>query len=161
MISNSSEKSSLDRGTQDPFLETFKDVDTETIISYLRLSHEQYRKTRIPEIEQNFIGLLKLLPNEPSLNVIFNLFVKFQISLELHMQIEEEKLYPEILRKGTQGKELTEEFHSHEEPFLTEIISCLRRQGYVNNPFCQILIHRLVHFDEELRTHALIEDQLI
>lgn len=137
----------------------FNGMKRHKIISYLKNSHRYYEGTVIPQIEQSFLGVLKLFPNEPSLTVIFNLFVKFQISLELHMKLEEETIYKHELNQTISRRDVPE--HLHEEPFLTEIISCLNRQYYANNPFCQILIHQLVNFDQELQEHSWIEDNLI
>lgn len=130
----------------------------EEIIRFLKSSHTLYEKVIIPEVEQNFLGLMKMLPNEPSITVIFNLFLKFQISFELHMKIEEQTIY---LKEKTVSQNHAEGSHMHEEPFLTEIIMCLKRQKYAENPFCQTLINRLVSFNEELKNHAWIEEHLI
>jgi len=131
------------------------------VVQFLKSSHARYEKVTIPQIEQNFLGLMKILPDEPSISVIFNLFVKFQISFELHMKIEEQTIYPAALAGEATIQTDSEETHSHEEPFLTEIIHCLKRQSYAFNPFCQTLINRLDRFNEELKNHAWIEEHLI
>lgn len=130
------------------------------IIDFLKASHIHYEKSIIPQVEQNFLGLIKLLPNEPSLVVIFNLFIKFQISFELHMKIEEQTIYPLALEEDRMVHNQSTDV-SHEEPFLTEIVECLNRQAYAGNPFCQTLISRLESFNEELKNHAWIEEHLI
>lgn len=146
------------------YFRTFDEFDSTNkveVIDFLKSSHTRYEKVLIPEIEQNFMGLMKILPTEPSVAVIFNLFVKFQISLELHMKIEEQTVYPSALEGTGAAQDEHDQSHAHEEPFLTEIIACLRRQRYSTNPFCQTLIHRLTSFDEELKEHAWIEENLI
>ncbi|MFK7785320.1 MAG: hypothetical protein AB8B56_09395 [Crocinitomicaceae bacterium] len=139
----------------------FDSYNRKDVIDFLKISHVNYEKVIIPQIEQSFLGLMKLLPNEPSLGVIFNLFIKFQISLELHMKIEEQTLYPLALEQDAAVQSKIADGASHEEPFLTEIIGCLNRQSYARNPFCQTLINRLVNFNEELKNHAWIEEHLI
>ena len=100
-----------------------------------------------------------MFPSEPSLPVIFNLFLKFQISLELHMKIEEATLYlNETEKNAIGGNDIA---HAHEEPFLAEIISSLNRQTYSSNPFCQVLINQLARFNNELEQHCWIEENLI
>jgi len=137
----------------------FDHMQRDEIILYLKYSHQNYQRTVIPQIEQSFLGLLKLFPNEPSLTVIFNLFLKFQLSFELHMKIEEATIYLNETDKKT--AQLDHKEHMHEEPFLTEIISSLKRQKYSNNPFCQILIFKLMNFNIELKQHSWIEENLI
>lgn len=141
----------------------FDGMEIQEILAYLTLSHRRYENTLIPQIEQSFFGLMKLFPDQPSLSVIFNIFLKFQISLELHMKLEEETIYKSALhKKDESGQEINKEHeHSHEEPFLDELISCLRRQKCASNPFCQILLSQLRNFDRELQEHAWIEEHLI
>jgi hypothetical protein len=136
----------------------FDGMEAQEIIAYLKNSHRRYENTIIPQIEQSFFGLMKFFPNEPSLSVIFNIFLKFQVSLELHMKIEEETIYKKsvLIEKTTRDID-----HSHEEPFLDEIIACLRRQTWASNLFCQILLNQLLSFDRELQEHAWIEEHLI
>lgn len=130
------------------------------VIDFLTASHWRYEHELIPSIEQNFMGLIKLQPNKASLPVIFNLFLKFQLALKIHMKIEEKTLFPDFLRNK---KECSTNSISHEnqEPFLTEIIRLLERSDYSNNPFCQILIQRLSLFETELIEHAWIEENII
>ena len=134
-------------------------ISRNEIIEYLKSSHRNYRNSSIPQIEQSFLGLLKMFPLEPSLSVIFNMFFKFQISLKLQMKIEETTIYlNEIKKNATGGNNIT---HAYEEPFLVEIISSLNRQTYSSNLFCQVLINQLVRLNNELEQHCWIEENLI
>ncbi|MCJ8289193.1 MAG: hypothetical protein HRT58_08515 [Crocinitomicaceae bacterium] len=141
----------------------FDRMEVQEILAYLTLSHRRYQNTVIPQIEQSFFGLLKLFPNQPSLSVIFNIFLKFQISLELHMKLEEETVFKNVHhKKEVSSQEMNSDHeHSHEEPFLDELISCLKRQKCASNPFCRILLSQLRNFDRELQEHAWIEEHLI
>ena len=159
MIPHTKKKSPLEFNKFDSISIEFDRMQRDEIILYLKGSHQSYKRTVIPQIEQSFLGILKLFPNEPSLSVIFNLFLKFQISFELHMRIEESTIYlNETDKNATRNDNMD---HTHEEPFLTEIISSLNRQIYSKNPFCQILISQLMNFNDELKQHCWIEENLI
>ena len=135
----------------------------EEVIEYLKTSHKRFEHDLIPRIEQNFLSLIRLIPNSKSLPIILNLFIKFQTSLKVHMEIEEKFTFPSFLNKSITVKSSYENSISHEEqePFLTEIIKFLRNSKFGNNPFCQLLIQRLENFDAELKRHSWIEEKII
>ncbi|MCH2225001.1 MAG: hypothetical protein MK066_09560 [Crocinitomicaceae bacterium] len=130
------------------------------VIDFLIASHWRFRHELIPRIEQNFMGLIKLQPNKASLPVIFNLFLKFQLALNIHMDIEEKTVFPDFLQKKKK-RFMDSVSHDNHEPFLSEIIQLLERSDYSVNPFCQLLIQRLTQFEKELREHAWIEEKII
>ena len=132
------------------------------VVDFLTASHWRYEHEIIPKIEQNFIRLIKTLPNEPTLPVIFNLFLKFQLSLKLHIRMEEEIVFPKylcILKR--EGEISMTGSHEAQEPYVNEIIKLLNRTSYSKNPFCQLLIQRLDKFEIELNEHAWIEENII
>jgi iron-sulfur cluster repair protein YtfE (RIC family) len=129
----------------------------EEIVAYLKASHNRYLENDIPKIEQQFLGLIKLYPYAPALQVVFNLFQKFRLEMQWHMKHEEQVLYPQALS----GKNTHLISHEDQEPFLTEIIQLLESGRYVNNPFGRMLIGSLKRFDEELRLHAWVEEHLL
>ncbi|MCH2231289.1 MAG: hypothetical protein MK105_13185 [Crocinitomicaceae bacterium] len=135
----------------------------EDVIAYLKASHWRFEHELIPRIEQNFLGLIKLTPNSKSLPIILNLFMKFQVSLKVHMDVEERITFPAFLNNSIPAKSANENSHSHEdqEPFLSEIIALLKKSKYASNPFCQLLIQRIENFDLELKKHAWIEEKII
>ncbi len=137
----------------------------QTVVDWLQNAHRRFEHEIIPKIEQDFLSLIRLLPNTPSLPVIFNLFLKFQMEMKLHMEIEEQKIYPAFLSESNSGAnaEVNELLHSHEgsEPFLEEIILLIERSNFSENPFCQVLLSRLKRFEQDLRDHAWVEDHVL
>lgn len=130
------------------------------LIDYLIASHRRFTYQYIPQIEQNFLGLMKLTPESPSLKTIFHLFLKFQMDLQLHADLEERTMYREFLKPT--GKSTKHDFsHEDEEPYLTEIISLLEKQSFSETPFCRILLTHLNNFDLELKEHAWLEENLV
>jgi iron-sulfur cluster repair protein YtfE (RIC family) len=130
------------------------------IISYLKDAHKRYRDVDIPHIEQQFIGLMKLYPNALTLGVIFNLFQKFQMEMQLHMKQEEKVLYPQILA-GKIDENKHEVSHEDQEPLLTEIIHLLSGARYMKHSFGGILLRSLERFESELRLHGWVEEHLL
>lgn len=137
----------------------------QSVVDWLTDAHRTFEQETIPRIEQDFINLIHLLPSSPSLPVIFNLFLKFQMEMKLHMEIEEQKIYPIYLNQVNSEcqKETTEHVHAHDgsEPFLKEIIVLLEKSSFSNNPFCQVLLTRLKRFESDLRDHAWVEDHVL
>jgi hypothetical protein len=132
------------------------------VIDYLKATHWRYEHELIPRIEQNFTSLIRHFPQLPNLPVIFNLFIKFEVSLKIHMSIEEDGLYNVFLEQRPQDPTL-EDHHSeeHEEPFLVEIISLIEKEPCSKNTFCRVLVSQLKRFEEELIEHAWIEEHII
>ncbi len=132
----------------------------EEIIRYLIASHRRFTYQHIPNIEQSFLGLIKLSPNSPRLKTLFNLFLKFQTDLELHAQLEEEVLYKAFL-SNSEKKYMHNFSHEEEEPYLTEIISLLERHTEEHTAFYQVLLTQLKNFNAELKEHAWLEENLV
>ena len=138
------------------------DAKPSVVIDYLKASHWRYEHELIPRIEQNFTSLIKHFPQLPTLPVIFNLFIKFEVSLKIHMSIEEEGVYKDFLDQKNCDQTI-DHHHSeeHEEPFLAEIISLIEKEPCAKNTFCRILLTQLKRFEEELLEHAWIEEHIV
>ena len=130
------------------------------VVAHLKASHWRYEYELIPRIEQNFVGLIKLFPQLPSLPVIFNLFIKFQLAMKIHITIEEKKIYKAYLANSRRANE-NNVSHEDEEPFLNEIIALLKKERCLSNPFCRTLIVQLERFEAELIEHAWIEENIV
>lgn len=161
MIHTSSENQlfvSLENQATRSFLQSAK---PEVVIDYLKASHWRFEHELIPRIEQNFLGLIKLIPESNSLPVILNLFIKFQVDMKLHMQLEEKTIFEDFLHKRAGAKTNHVISHEDQEPFLNNIIRLLKSSEFVNNPFCQVLVRRIIEFNSELQEHAWIEENII
>jgi iron-sulfur cluster repair protein YtfE (RIC family) len=131
------------------------------VVESLIASHNRYRNITIPKIEQSFIGLIKIFPEIPSLAIIFKVFIKFEIAMKFHIALEEEIIFKEYLYQKNLEKPPNDIAHEEEEPFLSEIINLIKKEKCIHNPFCRILIKQLEKFDEELKHHAWIEENII
>ena len=80
--------------------------------------------------------------------------------MQWHMKHEEPVLYPQAI-SGIKEENAHVISHEDQEPFLTEIIQLLESGRYVKNPFGRMLIDGLKRFDEDLRLHAWIEENLL
>ena len=138
------------------------EAKSSVVIEYLKASHWRYEYEIIPRIEQNFNSLIRHFPQLPTLPVIFNLFIKFQVSLKIHMSIEEDGMYKEFLeRKNYDQHSEHHNSEEHEEPYLSEIIALIEKEPCAKNTFCRILLTQLRRFQEELREHAWIEEHIV
>jgi hypothetical protein len=131
------------------------------VVNSLKESHYRYQNIVLPQIEQSFIGLIKIFPEIPSLSVIFKVFIKFEIAMKFHIALEEEIIFNEYLFQTNLQKPINETTHEDEEPFLSEIINLIKKENCIHNPFCRILVQQLKRFDEELKHHAWIEENII
>lgn len=136
------------------------DAKPSIVVAHLKASHWRYEYELIPRIEQNFVGLIKLFPQFPSLPVIFNLFIKFQLAMKIHITIEERKIYKAYLTNSRSSNKDTVS-HEDEEPFLNEIIALLKKERCLSNPFCRTLILQLERFEAELIEHTWIEENIV
>ena len=163
-----------------PFNEAnFNEYSVNTIVDFLEASHQRFFEKSIYEIEQNYLLLIKVFPNNDQLPIIFNLFLKFQVDLKQHIDLEEKTIfvYAKTIYQAIQtnslaamllihfGEYSTETFansHLHNEQYLTEIVFLLKQQDELQgHPLFHRLLNQLVKMDKELKNHAWIEDSLL
>tara|TARA_B100000767_G_C19733003_1_gene522644 strand:+ start:895 stop:1407 length:513 start_codon:yes stop_codon:yes gene_type:complete len=131
------------------------------VVDRLKASHWRFENVIIPKIEQSFVGLMKIFPENPSLAVLFKVFIKFELAMKFHISIEEDIIFTEYLSQHSKHTATDAISHEDEEPFLGEIINLLRKEKCSVNPFCRILIQQLEKFELELEEHAWIEENII
>lgn len=149
------------------------------IVDFLEKSHQQFFNQSIPKIEQSFSSLVKVFPEVKQLTALFNLFIKFQIDLKQHTQIEEKTFFPyaTTLYKASISNSMpalllihfskysAQDFansHKNTECFLTEIIHYLEQQEELKQHLgFNILLKQLHQLDSELKTHTWIEDNVL
>lgn len=150
-----------------------------TIIDFLKISHQRFTNESIPRIEQNFMVLLKSYEENHRLQLLFQLFLKFQVDLNRHIKIEEKTLFPYAgtLYKASISSSLpalllihfgnysvSDFANSHEgnECYLTEIIYLMeRRHELKSHPVYNILLKQLNQMNNELKTHGWVEDHVL
>jgi iron-sulfur cluster repair protein YtfE (RIC family) len=131
------------------------------VVDRLKASHWRFENVIIPKIEQSFVGLMKIFPENPSLAVLFKVFIKFELAMKFHISIEEDIIFTEYLSQHSKETDSDAISHEDEEPFLGEIINLLKKEKCSVNPFCRILIQQLEKFELELEEHAWIEENII
>ena len=131
------------------------------VVDRLKASHWRFQNVIIPKIEQSFLGLIKIFPDNPSIAVLFKVFIKFELALKFHISIEEDIIFKEYLSQRSKETASDTISHEDEEPFLCEIIYLLKKEQCAKNPFCRILIQQLEKFELELEEHAWIEENII
>ena len=131
------------------------------VVDRLKASHWRFQNVIIPKIEQSFLGLIKIFPDNPSIAVLFKVFIKFELALKFHISIEEDIIFKEYLSQRSKETASDTISHEDEEPFLCEIIYLLKKEQCAKNPFCRILIQQLEKFELELEDHAWIEENII
>jgi len=157
----------------------FKEYSVQTIIEFLKKSHQEFTEKAIPKIEQHFLILVKNHPVNNQLKTLFNLFIKFEIDLNHHILIEEKTLFPytETLYRASISHSLQAlllihfgeysvnnfaNSHENNECYLSEIIYLLERQkGFENNTAFNILLRQITQLNDELKIHAWIEDNVL
>jgi len=145
------------------------------LVKYLKESHKNFFNITIPQIEHSLFLLIKQSDKQCQLDIVFNLFIKFQYDLKLHVAIEENKIFPYVveLSAGARKRVLRDKYsinsiddfaESHEsaEIFVSEIIRLIElKQVYMNPLLSNILLGQLRDFDKTLQTHAWIEESLL
>ncbi|MGB0934394.1 MAG: hypothetical protein ACPGU5_08925 [Lishizhenia sp.] len=134
------------------------------IILHLKQTHQLYRNYFIPGVEQLFTHLIKSNPDQPAVVILFNLFQKFSLSLDVHMKLEEEHIFSKCERYFEDGQ--TNAFnvfegHQKEEPYVTEIINFLSQTPFKNRLVHHQLISLMHAFNRNLQEHAWIEEDIL
>jgi hypothetical protein len=154
----------------------FEGFSLDVVVDFLEASHQRFFEKSMPNIEQNFLLLIKLFSTNKQLPILFKLFLKFEFDLRQHAAIEEETafLYAKTIFEAFQkdslaamtfihyGEYSAKHFaNSHEngEQYLREIIFLLGRQkDLAKHPVYNVLVYQLTEMDRELHSHAWIED---
>lgn len=157
----------------------FEAYSVEILIDFLKSSHQRFLNQSIPKIEQNFLMLVKYFENNNKLKTIFKLFIKFQVDFKQHIKIEEKTIFPysEVLYKASFSKSVEAVLlihfskysiadfvisHENNECYLTEIIFLLSQQEELKgHPVYNVLLKQICQFDNELKTHGWIEDNVL
>jgi hypothetical protein len=88
------------------------------VVDRLKASHWRFENVVIPKIEQSFVGLMKIFPENPSLAVLFKVFIKFELAMKFHISIEEDIIFKEYLSQNSKDNTSDSISHEDEEPFL-------------------------------------------
>lgn len=161
--------------------ERFVHFGTMTVIDYLKHSHRYYLEVWVPEITHLLQHLVSLSAGaHPMLLALPAFWRSYRFELQQHFHMEEKELFPyatllykkmhggEHLRVFTddlKGHSLEGFMHDHvdEAEELAEIRSLLRKYTDRDSgafPY-RILLHKLRLFEQDLRVHAFLEDEVL
>lgn len=144
--------------------EKLQDATVKEVIDFLKETHQLYRDHFVPRAEQLFSHLVESNPEQPSLPILFNLFQKFSVSLNVHMKLEEQHIFKTCetyFEDGNYSSFNAFEGHQDEEPYLTEIVAFLTTLTTHNTLVKRQLITLLTAFNQNLKEHAWIEEQVL
>jgi len=158
---------------------SFNTFSVSVLLRYIKSSHHYYLYRRLPEIEQTITQLSRLYPSaHPILYLLQHRFFAYTKHLQEHIQEEETGLLPYIewidqqhlIHSQTSfpaGKNLSLhhfiEEHSDTEHDLSELRTIIRgyHPPFSNASLYRILLSQLANFEEDLKLHAWIEDEIL
>jgi regulator of cell morphogenesis and NO signaling len=159
--------------------EDFDRFSIEMIVEYIKRTHEFYLHKKLPEIEQSICLLSGLYDSHhPILAVLQNFFRQYCQELTEHIGAEETGLLPYIalLHRCSSGH-LSEFIFARERQSVTSFLAAhedtedelknirqtigLYAPPPSNESLYRILLTQLQTFEQDLRVHAHIEDQVL
>jgi len=165
--------------SEDYVSDSFKGYSVKDIIEFLEFSHQRFINESIPKIEQNFLLLIKYFEGNNELSTLFKLFLKFQVDFINHIEIEEKTIFPYsktlyqasvsnsieailLIHFSEYSVSVFSNSHKNNEQYLTEIIFMLIKQDNLkNHPVYNILLKQICSFDNEIKTHGWLEDNVL
>jgi regulator of cell morphogenesis and NO signaling len=159
----------------------FESYPIEIIVDYIQRTHIFYFEKKLPEIEQS-IGLLSdhYESHHPILTALRNFFHRYVNDLSEHIQAEENLLLPYIktlrearntpahfstfivARRDYSIDSFLDEHHDTEDE-LKDIRQTIRLYDppQTNESLYRILLSQLQAFEQDLRVHAHIEEEVL
>ena len=159
----------------------FSAFPVEMIVEYIKRTHIFYLQKKLPEIEQSIVLLSSLYnSHHPMLAILQNFFHQYFEELTTHIREEETKLLPhiELLRRSVKVSGHLSQYilarqkysvagfladHHDTEDELRDIRHAigLYEPPATNASLYRILLGQLEAFEQDLRVHAHIEDQVL
>jgi len=150
----------------------------ETIIDYIRKTHEYYLHRKLLEIEQSIHLLLRAYPEaHPLLMILSDFYSDYKQHLSNHIHVEETQLLPYILhlQRVEDGKASFQAYpgsyslsrflvhHQDTEKDLEEVRLAIQRYSPppTNETPYRILLSQLEVLEKDLAVHALIEEEVL
>lgn len=151
----------------------FQTYSLSEVFSYLKLSHDYYLNTCIPQLENTLVQLIKkATKNSKSTQLYFLLLNNYKNELVDHIEKEEKVLFTYVQNR-LDGKDQTEAdtyainyfLNSHNDNVVLEIdqlkSDMLKQNVELENEFSfEILFRQLEFLQRDLAIHALIEDHV-
>lgn len=166
--------------------ERFEHYSTEAILDYLKRTHRYYQNKRLYEIEQSVYNMaINYGAFNPLLRLLRDFFQSYKVELVRHIEVEELELFPYIrylyaLSKGEQGGgpspvEYISLYPHHQLSYfqathndeVEKQLQMVRETILDYDPTLKlslefsVLLFQLASFEEDLRLHGLIEDEVL
>ncbi|HEY4063142.1 MAG TPA: hemerythrin domain-containing protein [Puia sp.] len=159
----------------------FEPFPLEMIVDYIQRTHVYYFEKKLPEIEQSILLLSAYYDSHhPILAALHNFFHRYLQDLTEHIRAEETKLLPYIAVLKNAGKtpahfseflHIRREYsigrflndHHDTEDELKDIRQTIRmyEPPLTNESLYRILLTQLQAFEQDLRVHAHIEEEVL
>lgn len=150
-----------------PSSEELDSVNTETIISYLSVSHRYYVEERIPHIEHHLNRIVEACPERFG-NTLQRFFKEYKDEVANHFKYEEETVFPYInsLGNDSENKFSIHEFkstHSNIEDKLGDLMNILIKYLPADIfPKERIEISLdIMDLSSDLNCHTLVEERVL
>lgn len=142
------------------------------LIDYLKNTHKYYIHYVLPKIERLLNQVLSsCTENCSTLKMISTFYQKYKTELLLHLQLEDEKVFPYIIdlietrQLSSKGSsiEVIENEHTNVEVKLSDLKNLIIRHmqpTYEDNAMNEFLM-ALFQFENDLNDHARIEDHIL
>jgi regulator of cell morphogenesis and NO signaling len=153
--------------------QSFQPYSLSEVFNYLKLSHDYYLNTCIPQLENTLVQLIKKSTvNSRSTQLYFLLLNNYKNELVDHIEKEERVLFTyvqDMLDKSNQTEADTYAINyflnSHNDNVVLEIdqlkVDMLQQNFELANEFSfEILFRQLEFLQRDLAIHALIEDHV-
>ncbi len=152
-------------------------VNVLTIVSYLKKTHDYYRRTLIPVIESYIAALLaKSLKRNPGLRLVKKFFLEYKKELFAHLRSEETRTFPYIemvyrlhaapgtprVRKDLRrySMDVYEREHHEVDEKLTDLKNILIKYigGEFDDAVCSAIVFELFRLEKDILDHTRIEN---
>ncbi len=151
------------------------------LVSYLKSTHEDYLTQIIPQIEEKISALISFYSNEgKNMSILQKFFLEYKKELSIHIQREEDRVFPYVLEIGKAHEALQlpqalyeqinrysihDYFKEHDdvEEKLYDLKNILLKylpQGRISL-LQQELINALFGLEKDLNNHSRIEDKVL
>lgn len=140
-------------------------VKIESLIQYLKRSHDYYLTTRLPAIGQK---LGSVLSNDKISLLIIRYYEDYILQIKEHLQYEEQELFPYVTKllngEETNGYSVDKfcRMHDHIDEPLTEFKDVIIKYYSGDNSEEVVnVIHNLLTCASDISLHNMVEDRLL
>ena len=151
------------------------------IVDYLKKTHNYYLEEKIPELEKMILKMVHdPMDQEEKNSLIKNFFTQYKIELTTHIEKEEDKIQPYVLkleeawRKKTLSDELYTQIKKYSiDDFATEHDNVEEKLYDLKNiiikylppckdrSLCNKILMELFRLEKDLNAHAALEDKVL